>query len=426
VPPAPGPGPTPPGERALLQPSDFVYQGYYDLQMEGLDSPFISGLALRYVGGDLRLLTYHYTANTLVEISLTGHPYGDAITTETNSWVDPWGGQCGGCGQRDNFTGWWYEPATGRLFSTTTVDYTASFMPVALYTRTLNNDGTVGNVHGPIGFNDGYADIGNKRVYGGCQPVPQWFQNAYGTPAYGCGFGGYTSLMAQGAVASLGPTMYLLNDPATYGNGGTAIVKTGADASSGTLNATDWYAAGAPTTFDRGRRVTNPINYYDSGDPRPNPATPPTVPPAPGAQWLSPAPDGFGRFVWGDSYNSSVAWIDGPNKQGFVAFASVCLGNCYYMSSNLNSDERGVELHIFDPARFGEVRNGTRPAWQVYPASMTQLTLPGLGGFPVQGAGPFDNISAAAFDSTTGLLYLLGTGLGGVYNSRVYVFLVKD
>ena len=74
-------------------------------------------------------------------------------------------------------TGLWWEAAKSRLWTVTAVDYTNVAYPVQVFTRSLNDDGTVTNVHGPIGL----TGIPAKRVYGGVQPVPEWFQTQYGS-----------------------------------------------------------------------------------------------------------------------------------------------------------------------------------------------------------------------------------------------------
>jgi hypothetical protein len=403
---------------ALLQSSDFTYLGYYnvDLASMGLDNPFGQGLTSRYVNGDFRLM-YLNIDNQVKEFSLAGKNLGDDITTETNTW--PGVAQFIG-----TWVGLWWDAASQRLWTTSAIDYNTSFESVRIVTQSLNNDGTVSNVHGPVGLNG----IDSKRVYGGVQPVPTWFQQAYGVGPYAVGWGGYTSILCVGPV-SLGPTMYTIPDPSGYANN-TEIpansYKTIMDNSSGSCT-NDWYSSGAPTNYDRGVRLTTPLNYYDGGEVGVQPPNgtgdpTPTGPPNSSGQWLSPAPDGLGRWVWGDSYGNTGVWIDTPNKSGFVAIASLCGGKCYYGNSTLHSDSRVFEMHIFDPAKLGQAAISTLPVWNVKPSSMTQLNLPGLG-FATVGNGADGNVGGATYDPTTHRLYLMGYGIG--YSNRLYVFQVN-
>ncbi len=384
--------------RTLLQPSDVTYLGYYDLKTDGADSVYRQGLTHRYVNGQLRFLNMNLNGR-LDEWTVAGKPFGALVTTRTRSWPAI-GGLLG-------FRGFWWEESTQRLWSVAATDYTTTVIPTRIFTRTLNDDGTISHLHGPVSL----EGISAKRVYGGVQPVPAWFQQQYGVGPYVAGFGGYTSLVNAGGGASIGPTLYALLDPAGFPDGATIP-------SNSFKTLMDY----APAGTYRGRRVTIPINYYDGGDPRPNPSTPPTVPPAAGARWLSPGPDGLGYWVWGDSYWNTGQWIDTPTKTGFLAIASLGGGKCYYMSSSLHSDKQQYELHIFDPATLGQSAQGLVKPSAVRPASMTELILPGLGGGK-SGNGPTKNIGGATYDPISGRLYLMGYWTDKTIN-RLYVFQV--
>ena len=217
----------------------------------------------------------------------------------------------------------------GRLWTTHCIDYPDDSLlkrPQCLSTRTLNADGTISDWKGEYGF----TGVGQRAIYGGVQAIPQWFRDKYGvTHPYAVGWGGYTSRMAQGLVPSLGLEMLAIPDVASYKADSVIPAKDFkilADHRSGTTNGLDWYAMRKPAKFDRGQRNADVVNYYDGGDKRQNPSSPPGDPPLAGAQWQSPAPDGFGRFVWGDSFYNTGCWIDGPNKGGFIVIGSFANG----------------------------------------------------------------------------------------------------
>ena len=220
--------------------------------------------------------------------------------------------------------------------------------------------------------------MGQRAIFGGVQPIPQWFRNKYRiSHPYAVGWGGYTSRMAQGLVPSLGLMALAIPEVTTYKSDSVipaADFKILADHRSGTTHGKDWYASGKPTTFDRGRRNADVVNYYDGGDKRQNPKTPPTDPPAAKAQWQSPAPDGFGRFVWGDSFYNTGCWIDGPNKGGFIVVGNFAKGKAYYATSTLHNSGRHAELQIFDPNNFGKALQGKTESWNVQPSGSKLLT----------------------------------------------------
>jgi hypothetical protein len=417
-------------QTTVLQPSDFTYLNcYYDPDTHGSNFTYSQGLAFHYVGGDLRFVTVSFDPNGngvpfrhLEEFSLAGKNCGDEITTKTNDWDLSGYAQIASKG----FISFWFAPS-GDLWINDDVDYTNVLNPVDLWSMTLGPAGSITNFHGPIHL-DQTNNLNQKRTYGGFAAVPAAVQSAYSMPAYVTGFGGYASLVGQGGGASMGLTMYAIPDITGFSNDTTLTspgqYKTIADHfnASGT---TDWYInPGNPLSFDRGQRLDNPINYYDGGDTRVNPPTYPTGPPAPGAQWLSPAPDGKGRFVWGDSYYNTGMWITGQ-RSAFVAIASLCQGMCVYLSSNLVSQGRVAEIHIFDQATLGAAYQGSINPWNVQPAGFK--TLNGLPGFAanggLEGNTEVSNASGAVYDPATHRMYLMSFGSGvDIFHGRLYVF----
>jgi hypothetical protein len=399
--------------KAVLGAQDLSYLGYYDVQLSGNNTTYGQALTHRYVNGELRFLTVEHPG-WLAEFTIAGSGYGQVITNTTNRWNSP-----GGLG---DFTGIWWEEAQQRLWTMSATDYNANFIQGRIFTRTLNANGSIANLRGPVGL----SGIPDKRLYGGALALPAWFQSAYGVGPYAVGWGGYTSLMAQGGSASLGPAMYAIPDPSGYGDNTeipTSGYKTAMDCVSATTHS-DWYGSGSPTSFDRGVRLTNPTNYFDGGDSRQNPSTPPTVAPSAGAGWLSPAPDGRGRLVWGDSYYNTGVWIDGPSKHGFLLVASLGGGRVWYQQSTLHFDRREFEVHIFNPDDIGQAIRGQRAPWNVKPSSMQQLSLAGLGSATFNGNSNVENAGSATYDAVGKRLYIMGRGINTFY-ARLYTYAVN-
>jgi hypothetical protein len=379
--------------KPALAASDFAYLGYYDIQTDGNNTTYARCLTHRYVNGQLRFLTLTVTGE-LQEFVPAG-AFGQLINQKTRSWNIS--------SVIGDFTGiWWDEPGQ-RLWVTSSIDYgsAATYYPTSISTLTLNDSGSVGNVK-----TVSLQGVNSKRVYGGALAVPSWFQSQYKVGPYAVGFGGYTSLIAQTSRASLGPELICIPDVASYANG--AEIPSSAFK---VLLDTD--------TSNRGVRATIPLNYFDGGDPRQNPTTAPTSAPASSGNWLSPNAQGLGWMVWGDSYYNNAVWIDGPNKQGFAAVASLGKGKCWYGSSTLHFDDRQYELHIWDSA---VLNNGltTRPT------SMKELVLPrGVVPQPWEGDVSAGNISGVTYDPVTSRLYAVGYPLGAdIYTGRLYAYSV--
>jgi hypothetical protein len=422
------------GGAKLLTPDDFTFVGSYPFTAEG-QATFGMGLTCRRVNDQLRFLTFSYRGKVkarLIEFALPDK-VGQKITTLTASWDDIWSpAPAPNIGGGDEYGLWWEDQGSGkgRLWTTHCTDYPSKEglnNTQALAVRGLNTDGTVTKVLGEYGL----QGVGQRAIYGGIQPVPQWFRDKFQvSQPYAVGWGGYTSLMAQGLVPSMGLIAVAIPDVTTYKANSVipaADFKILADHRSGTT-ARDWYSDRTPARFDRGQRNADVVNYFDRGDKRENPSTPPPGPPAAGAQWLSPAPDGFGRFVWGDTYFNTGCWIDGPTKGGLIVIGTFAKDKAYYGSSTLHNEGRHAELQIFDPNDFGAVLQGKKRPWNVQPAATKLLTkeLAPLGLlFAHGGNNASGGVVGATFDPATKLLYLWCPGVNGKYDSCLVVYQVN-
>ena len=274
-----------PATKSLLGASDFTYLGKYQTGGSG----FVSGkltfgrtLTHRYVGGQLRFLSMGYGGSVgndpLYEFTLPAGGFGGTIATAqlTGTWAEIFSPALSGpnMGGGDEHGLWWDE-AKGGLWCSQATDYPGAGTPgsdTGIYKtscvtfRQLSSDGTINNFVGKYGF----QGIGQRAIGGGVRGVPASWQSSWEFGPYLYGFGGYTSLMAQGYGPSLG--LMLLNGPdvTTYPSPTAAIPLT------------DWKIAADhrtgctqsnynPSTGDRGVRLSQPANYFDGGDPRNNP-----------------------------------------------------------------------------------------------------------------------------------------------------------
>lgn len=263
------------GDRALLTQDDFTFLGYYDIQ-GGLDYGYGWGCAHRYVGEQFRLIWMHLNGS-VQEATLPG-TINNACTVLT-----PFGGEIWN-GSAPNIAGFHgtLSYLDGKLWTAWAIDYpddTQMMILDALATREISDTRVVSNFQGWWGF----ADVGQRAVFGGVRATPAWFQSAHGVPDRVTLSGGYTSRMNQGRTPSMGPFILFFPDPHgvyTPNDGGNtdnadaipaAHYKIGADYRGGT-SATDDYAGYPNQSKDRGIRFTTDVeNYADAGDPRDNP-----------------------------------------------------------------------------------------------------------------------------------------------------------
>jgi hypothetical protein len=215
--------------------------------------------------------------------------------------------------------------------------------------------------------------------------------------------------MNQGLYpVSLGLTAYAIPNPSSYANG--ANIPTGqfvtlADHSAASTQG-DWYAQGHPTSYDRGVRNAKVKNDYESG-------------------WQSPAPDGLGRWVWGDSNWNTGCWIDTPTKHGFLTVPSFSSGRSWYQNSTLNGEYLTFETQVYNPAHLGEVAQGTRPVWNVQPTNRWEFLMDGMGQAGISGNSPAKHVAGATFDPVSKRLFVFGTWTLPGMDCCVYTYQVN-
>ena len=411
TPPPPPPPPTP--FPTLLKTSDLVYRGYYRVP-RGLyfESHRGQGLALRRVSGNLRLYTLTFKGNLitapesswgLVEFSLPA-VFGDAVG-KTGSWLDIWSGAGGYSRGAQTWQGCGFGP-DGRFYTVGAYDYpgTDNGTLPSIYSRTLNagNPGTISDLRGPYG-------LGNRspRLHAGAIfTIPSWFQTLAGVGPMGFSGGGYMSRMCSAATPSMGPTMFSAPDLATQSVGAVSNTHTLLNHVSGSCGA-PWYgpASVLPQVNDRGVRAPTATVEYEGG------------------KWPHPAPDGLGRWTWGDSTWAATAWVDTGTKSGLVYGVTSMTGRVWYQTSTLHNSGQEAELQIYNPQDLLQVKQGQKSEWQPKPSRLS-LSLPQFYTGGDQGSAPFRKIGGIAFDSVTNMLYVFVAWNNFSTNpeGRLYVF----
>lgn len=421
----PGAG-TPPGgggTKTLLTQADFNFLGWWGLNYGG-EFSYGKGLAHFYNNsGQLRFFAID-NSNGNGAIRVLTPPASFSSETSTSSTIG-WSSVSGLAYSTGRIYGLQYDIAAERLHIHAAIDYPSDpQLPqtdVGNYVS-ISPSLTVGTVSGRYGI----ENVTARRLYGGMIKVPAWFQSAFGVGGYAMGFGGYASRMTSARV-SMGPYLAAVPDvDATIGLGGgsytAAQVKLLMNAGDNAAGGTDWYAGTGntvPTTYDRGHRIAGRhLNFYDTGG---------AYPSTPSPSWAT-GPEGNGRFTWGDSYYSNCVWLDGTSKHGLLMVPVVHLGNTWYQTSTLNWDDKGVEFHIFDPDKLGEVAAGTRASCNVQPSSMWVPADIPTRGSGATGNGQGDTIAGVTFDPTTSRLYLRRTFASGFWpntRDRIYVYEVN-
>lgn len=535
--------------KSLLQASDFTFQGFYNVDLSVYQGvTFQNALTHRYVSGQLRflLLNFNGSGTDVVEIA-PATSLGGTITAATNAW--PSSAAWPSVTNASWLQGIHYEDlggGTGRLWMGQGQVYPGTFsglnfdsMTSAVSNCTLNSNGTVSNWNGYWGF----QGVSQRCVCWKVAPVPSWMQTTYGLGPYLYGFGGGASLASTGGTISTGSFAISSIDvsdgtyaplpssgwtPTTLDGTGadwtipTSAFKIVADHRSGTTNASDWYVSpGNTSAFDRGVRLTNPLNYLETFPQPPissegtnevfdvsttanvsgtavtntgdngtavtrfqpwwsgysgtvngvtvnagpfqvtingtahtvasitnndalilatsagtqtgvslvGPSSRPTIPPVDGSYWVSPAPDGHGRWTLYDGYMGSGSFVDGASKYGFVAVGSFLNGEAWYANSTVNCDSSAAEIHVFDPADFGAAAAATKNSWNVQPAAMKDVTsdfVSSVGGCvgsrSLSGAG---SPGAATFDQTTKLLWIWAPQINNGYNCALMCYSVN-
>lgn len=463
------------GTQPLLQPSDITYLGYYDLNI-GIGDPFYgTTIAVRYVSGQPRMIVSIFPGNgqstrTIAEVDIGSATLNSTITSTINTWVvdctqggtQPvweygWSGQGPTYGACESIL---WDSTNNYLLRSSFIGYPQAGVLNQAWLDVLSVPSSGGAITRVKRLNVG-ASLMDTRIGGGFSEIPSTFQSTYGVGPIALGTGCYTSLVANyPGGAPMGFTTYAVPNYSGYSNGSTLPITTMAshDALSGTTNlgkkmwfgytftqtgtktftSTEVNAPGGnpayngvtvPTgTFTSAAAVVGPVDYlYSGSDPRGNGqnGSQPTWDPV----YINPTGNGttYGNigsdqtwFAWNDYYGGH-AFIYGSSftKRGIIAVGFFTGGALWYSNSSVASQDRHLEMHIFDPDHLGQVVQGSRAAKDVQPTSYKLVT-----------DAPVQSVSAGypcvSWDSTAKKLYVSWpTVYSGSFKTRVLVYSVN-
>jgi hypothetical protein len=381
-----------------LKAADLTYLGAFHLPADvgGDDPGFGFGLALRYVGGQLRFLStvnggnvYEVSAPALAKSNWPEAPL-------VKNWGDIYGGKRKTGVPDGNTTIWglfWDEPDK-RLYWSYGNPYNATTDadPVFGYTVFNASNGTTPGHYYRL------QTGGCKAANCGMTTIPSWFQNLY-CPGkrLAAGFGGYQSILSCGPV-SMGPALNAIAPP------------TGNEADGATLSNTVLVSYPFSETIygppDRCHRDTNFSEEFDG--------------------WTTK--NGVGYWTWSDWSSQFGVWIDTPTKSGFLCAPTMSSGRCWYGLSDptpVATIEAAGAAHwwyIYDPTDLGRVSNGSKKSWEIQPVERFSVQYPGVS-YPIakwMDLPPYQ-IAGVAFDQTTSRLYISVQfgGPGGSYGTTM-------
>jgi hypothetical protein len=368
-PPPPRISPKEPLERAVLREADFEYLGAFALPKKACGfstQGSAAGLAVRRVGGTLRLITasHRYSHDALFEVELPG--WG----TQMGKWPEAksareWGtavykGEKGPVrgGQGIDGHGLYYEEATGRLY----------FSFASWYNIPPLNSPSLGyallNEAGPKAFGPWKAPESTahcQKIRGGSLAIPKWFADRFtGGRTLGLGFGGYYSGVQP---CSWGPFLAAAIPPQ----------RAGAD-------------------LDVLPLLDHPPNHKAVRDPDYRTEI----------GWDSNPKGGDGYWGAMDEIFGGGTWIDLPDKHGLLYVATLGHGRIWYESSDRHAERIEPWWFVYDPRDLAAVARRQKSPWIPRPTFWKVDYQP----VPVNGKQKWIT-SGCTFDAPTRTLFIL-------------------
>jgi len=391
---------------ALLTIDNFTYLGYYDFYLEGLDSPYVTGVAARVVSGNTQIYTWGHELSPgdqpppLYRVDLAGRSYGDLITSPSASFT-------GMPNKQQNYNIWW-DDGGSRLWTVQSPSYTTTVYPTDIEAFTIGSS-TLTKV-----AQVSLEGINSKRVWSGAMSVPASYQSSMGIGPYVAGLGGYTSLVAAGGGASMGPAMFAMPDPSGYSIGAQIPASAFSVLANYGVN-----PVGSPLSVMT--MYTDTVSYPHL-DATGRPDVPPDMPLFSGAD-----PYGLGYWTWGAKYSGGF-WHDtkGVVLAGLFPAAGSeygAPGYSWYAGSNIWADALQFEVHVYDPADLLRVKNGTLAPDALRPKNLFTLS-PVFEDYRHNDLG--DGLhTTATYDPVLKRFYILQYKGGGVYINRLHVYQVS-
>lgn len=288
------------GTRTLLASTDITYLGSALMpDVSGQDTNYSAGLALRYVGGDLRLLSSALSGQVFefeIDSLATTADYG--ACTAIRNWGDIYGGLRTAPGGFSAGTyGLYWDDTDSLLYWIFQNGYATSAEAMCIGASTLNDgDGS----HTTVGSWGLPTTIGPK-IAKGIIPIPSDFATAYTSGRrLGVGFGGYESVAATGP-ASMGPALVAIDPPIVADSGEYLTAAT-------TILNHPWNAT--PYTAPmRGVRDASIHTEFDTWAPS----------------------GGVGYWTWTDLLRQSAAWVRTATKEGVLMLGRMSYGDETYV-----------------------------------------------------------------------------------------------
>ncbi|MFN0152948.1 MAG: hypothetical protein ACKVUT_01050 [Gaiella sp.] len=384
--------------KRLLGPRDVRLLGAFRMptDVKGLDAAWGNGLALRRVGGRIRLFSLTVKGE-LYEVALpqlrARPPYREAALVRL--WGDVYGGRRlldPPASRGNGVIGLHWDEPGRRLYWTYGDGYnTVSARDPFLGASLLDDKAGTARALGPWRLRGRSV----KMCLGGLLSVPQPFADRWCRGRrLAAGFGGYFSIATVGPV-SMGPALAAFSPDALQPDGGTvdqtALVGY-------PFNAEPYTQPG------RARRDPGYRTEFDGWNPK----------------------DGIGYWSWTDYLAQAGVWIDTPAVEGVLFLPTMGVGRTWYEASTLRAENAAHWWFVYDPADLARVASGLRKQWQIQPRRFWRVRVPGLPDpLPGWADSPRNLVTGAVFDHASSRLYVavrFGTGpeLGDSHLVLVY------
>ncbi len=314
--------------RPVIRQEDFEYLGAFRLPTFacGYSTAFAeSGITLRYVNGNLQLLTgsHRYSGDAIYECTFPG--WG----TVQGAWpqsaiVREWGTAVYGSPCMKPSGDWTYgvnyDQETGRLYFSFANSYNvAQGNDPSLGYAVLNDSGPVAS--GPWAAPSSVAHC--QKIRGGSLMIPDWFADGYlAGRNLGLGFGGYYSGFA---ACSKGPFLAAAHHPDT-----------------------------STTQLDTIALIDHPDTHWGTRD-----ADYSTT-----ITWCRNPVGGVGYWGAKDEIYGAAAWIDLPDKQGVLFLSRMGQGLVWYDQGLIWADRTDAWWWAYDPADLASVAQGQKQPWE--------------------------------------------------------------